>query len=79
MTIAAGFRCENGVVLSADTETSQGERGEKRQSKRFVINWQADAYWAYSGVPDCLLELVGDLEQAPCSKHGLRMLPTSPE
>jgi len=61
-TIAAGFRCSNGVVLCADTEITLGA-GKTYQSKIFVVDALAGCYLTYCGSTDFAKELVDDLRQ----------------
>jgi 20S proteasome alpha/beta subunit len=60
MTIAAGFRCQGGVVLCADTEITLG-LGKTYQSKLFTISHRLGCYMTYCGSADFAKELVGDL------------------
>jgi 20S proteasome alpha/beta subunit len=58
MTIIAGFRCENGVVLAADTEiTLDGGTGKTYESKIFVLDSGLGCHLAYTGVSDFAAEL----------------------
>lgn len=53
MTIIAGFRCKDGVVLTADTEiTTDGGTGKTYASKIFSLAPELDCYMAYTGDTD---------------------------
>ncbi|HVB98755.1 MAG TPA: hypothetical protein VNJ12_05405 [Candidatus Dormibacteraeota bacterium] len=69
MTIIAGFRCKNGVVLAADTEiTNLGGTGKTYESKIFTINAQLGCSVAYTGDSDFAKELVDELRVATKNK-----------
>jgi len=69
MTIAAGFRCKDGVVLAADTEISVlGGTGKSYSSKMFEINSGLGSHLTYSGSPDFTKELVQELKQSVAGK-----------
>jgi Proteasome subunit len=67
-TIAAGFRCSDGVVLCADTEITL-EMGKTYQSKIFLINEALGCYLTYSGFPDFAKELADELASKTAGKH----------
>jgi 20S proteasome alpha/beta subunit len=63
MTIVAGFRCADGVVLAADTEiTLDGGVGKTYASKIFTLNSDLGCHLAYTGVSDFVAELVDHLQ-----------------
>lgn len=65
MTIAAGFRCRDGVVLAADTElTFSGGTGKTYGSKMFSLDGKLGCNLTYAGSADYVKELVYDLKQA---------------
>jgi 20S proteasome alpha/beta subunit len=61
MTVAAGFVCNNGVVLGADTEITFPGGGKANESKLFRINREMGCYLTYTGIPDFAKELVDRL------------------
>jgi Proteasome subunit len=63
VTVAAGFVCSDGVVLSADTEISFGIAGKKQESKIFPIDRGHGCYLTYTGHSDFVKELVDRLRQ----------------
>jgi 20S proteasome alpha/beta subunit len=74
MTIAAGFRCKDGVVLCADTEITVGATGKKYQSKLFRINTKAESFLAYTGDVEFTNELVEKLRETTEGKTGEEVL-----
>ena len=74
MTIAAGFRCRDGVLLCADTEITVGSLSKEYQSKLFTINAKADSYLVYAGCVDFADELVEKLQEAVKGKTGEKLL-----
>ncbi len=62
MTIAAGFRCKDGVVLCSDTQITQ-VGGKSHESKIFSINPQAESFLVYAGYVGFIKEFVGDLKK----------------
>jgi 20S proteasome alpha/beta subunit len=65
MTIAAGFRCKDGVLLAADTEISfSGGAGKTYGSKLFQLDTKLGCHLTYSGSADYAKELVYDLKQS---------------
>lgn len=62
MTIAAGFRCKDGVVLCADSEITLGT-GKTYQSKILPLSDALGCYLTYCGSADFAKELAGDLKR----------------
>ena len=64
MTIVAGFRCDDGVVLAADTEiTFDNGTGKTYESKIFKINELVKCNLAYTGITDFAKEFVDHLRE----------------
>jgi hypothetical protein len=63
MTIAAGFKCRDGVILCADSQITLNQ-GKKYQAKIFGINKRAGIYLVYSGDVVFARELVDILQEA---------------
>jgi 20S proteasome alpha/beta subunit len=63
MTIAAGFKCRDGVILCADSQITL-DQGKKYQAKIFGINKRAGMYLVYSGDVLFARELVDALQGA---------------
>jgi 20S proteasome alpha/beta subunit len=59
MTIAAGFVCQDGIVLGADTEMTLSRGGKTYERKIFEINANHGCYLTYSGDAYFVKELVG--------------------
>jgi 20S proteasome alpha/beta subunit len=74
MTLAAGFRCNDGIVLCADSQISQGEYGNRYKSKLFTLNNRTDCYLVYAGFTDFVRELVPQLEEIASKKEGSALL-----
>jgi hypothetical protein len=71
MTIVAGFRCYDGVLLCADAEITLTQN-KTYQAKIFKI--QPDAYLAYTGDVDFVRELVDILRRATAGRTGRDLL-----
>jgi|SRR5271157_4393694 len=69
MTIAAGFRCANGVVLCADTQITQ-VGGKSYKSKILPVNREEDCFLVYAGDVDFVREFTADLKQIVAGKTG---------
>lgn len=74
MTLAAGFRCNDGVVLCADSQISQGEYGNRYRSKLFTLNNRTDCYLVYAGFTEFVRELIPQLKEIASKKEGLTLL-----
>jgi hypothetical protein len=61
MTIAAGFRCGNGVLLAADTEITIGDLAKTQHEKIFDISERELCWLTYAGTEEFALELVSRL------------------
>jgi len=70
MTIAAGFRCKDGVILAADSQITLSDGGKTYQSKIFPVNDVEDCYIAYAGYADFAKELVAEVRNATRGKCG---------
>lgn len=66
MTIAAGFRCKDGIVLCADTEITLSV-GKTYESKIFYPSERLGCHLTYCGSADFAKELVGDLQRTLAS------------
>jgi hypothetical protein len=81
MTIIAGFRCEDGVVLAADTEiTLDGGTGKTYQSKIFAVSPELGCHLAYTGDSDFAQEFVDHLVHnigGKTSQQGLAFIKTA--
>jgi 20S proteasome alpha/beta subunit len=77
VTIAAGFRCRDGIVLCADSEITLGQGGKTYQAKMFPINVKADAYLVYAGVTAFVREFVYELKKAVMNQTGDALLNTA--
>jgi len=73
MTITAGFRCKNGVVLCADSEITLTQ-GKTYEAKLFTINEEQEAYLAYAGSSFFIKELVGSLRDTSEGKTGKTLI-----
>lgn len=73
MTIAAGFRCRDGVLLCADSEITL-MRSKAYQVKVLPVNSQADAYLACAGVVAFAKELRDKLKLATKGQRGQGLL-----
>src|SRR6266498_5435378 len=76
MTISAGFRCQNGVLLCADSEITTLSGGKKYEVKLFHINWREECYLAYAGSTLLARELVEALRSFTKDKRGRDLLET---
>jgi len=72
MTIAAGFRCKDGVVLCSDTQISNFS-GRSYETKLFPIKIEADCHLVYAGYVEFIKEFVADLKEIaqPLEDHKL--------
>jgi len=69
MTIAAAFRCNDGVLLAADTLiTFVGGSAKKYESKLFQINVDLDIHLAYAGDPYFVKDYVEELRKLTTGK-----------
>jgi 20S proteasome alpha/beta subunit len=64
MTIAVGLRCDDGVVLAADSEICLGPGGKKYEAKFHKISVLASVYMIYAGRVDFAEELVRTLRRS---------------
>lgn len=65
MTIAAGFRCQDGVILAADTEMGfSGGTGKTYGSKLFELNNELGCHLTYAGSADYAKGLAYELKQS---------------
>jgi 20S proteasome alpha/beta subunit len=74
MTIAAGFRCVDGVLLAADTEITLGGIGKTHRKKIFLIHVNEGCCFTYSGTPDFAKELEAAADIETKTKHGEDLL-----
>ena len=74
MTIAAGFRCKDGVVLCSDSQISRGDFGNKYESKLFTLNHLTDCYLVYAGFTQFVKELVPQLKEIASKHEGAALL-----
>jgi 20S proteasome alpha/beta subunit len=73
MTIAAGFRCVDGVLLAADTEITLAGIGKTHRKKIFAIHINNGCCFTYAGTPDFAkeLEMAADTEAKTKSGEAL--------
>jgi 20S proteasome alpha/beta subunit len=69
VTIAAGFRCSDGVVLCSDTQITQAA-GKSYESKIYRINPEADCFLVYAGDVALIKEFVAELKDITANKFG---------
>jgi hypothetical protein len=73
MTIAAGFRCKDGVLLCSDTQITE-EAGKSYESKIFPINPSADCFLAYAGYVGFIKEFVEELRKITAHEEGAKLI-----
>jgi Proteasome subunit len=73
MTIAAGFRCKDGVILCADSEITLSQ-GKTYQSKLYIINRDQDCCLAYAGDVNFAKELVDIMRNATKGQEGKNLV-----
>lgn len=61
MTVAAGFVCNNGIVLGADSEITHSETSKTNESKIIRIHPSGDVFLTYSGDTYFVRDLVARL------------------
>jgi 20S proteasome alpha/beta subunit len=74
MTIAVGLRCDDGVVLAADSEICLGPGGKKYEAKFHKISGFASIYMIYAGSVDFAEELAATLRKAVQGKKGTQLI-----
>jgi hypothetical protein len=73
MTIAAGFRCVNGVVLAADTEISLTSENKSQDSKIMAVDMARHCWMAYAGITPFAKEFADVLRNLPSSLEGHKL------
>lgn len=73
MTIAAGFRCQDGVVLCSDTQITQEGR-KSHESKIFPINPSEDCFLVYAGYVGFIKEFVEELRKVTANQKGTKLV-----
>jgi 20S proteasome alpha/beta subunit len=73
MTIAAGFRCKDGVILCSDTQITQAA-GKTYESKIFPIKDDADCLIAYAGDVGYIKEFVGELKEIAAKESNDKLI-----
>jgi len=75
MTVVAGFRCTDGVLLAADSLIGfDDDSVQTYESKIFCINPELDIYLAYAGDANFAKEYVRELENATAGKTAISKL-----
>jgi 20S proteasome alpha/beta subunit len=72
MTIAAGFRCKDGVLLCSDMQITE-DAGKSYESKIFSINPEADCFLAYAGCVGFIKEFVEELRKVTAHEVGTKL------
>ncbi len=70
MTIAVGLRCDDGVVLAADSEICLGPGGKKYEARFHKISGLVSVYTIFAGHVDFAEELAATLRRAIPGKKG---------
>jgi hypothetical protein len=73
MTIAVGFKCNDGVVLAADSEICLGPGGRKYEPQFFEIGVNGSVYMLCAGNVDRNAELTSALRRAIRGKAGCQL------
>jgi hypothetical protein len=61
MTTAIGFKCQDGIILAADSEISEGW-SKYEESK--IIRFNADCFFAYAGRSLVVKDRMADFQRA---------------
>lgn len=61
MTVAAGFVCNNGIVLGADSEITHSLTSRTNESKIFRIHPEGDVFLTYCGDTDFIKDLINQM------------------